>query len=405
MSRSFGSLFAASSLSNLGDGILMVSAPLIAATLTSSAFLVAAVTTAYFLPWLLLSLPVGAWLDLTDRRRAWMYALVSRVAVLGVGVVVAVTGNLSIGALIVIALLFGCGEVVGDSAISTLVPDVVDRESLVRANTLVQTGRQLSNYFLGAPLAGLLVAVSAGAALGAPALLAVLCLVIIGLGLRTPRRPRDTGQATAVPAVRRIREGLTFLLQHRTLRYVTPAGAVENVFGTGFLAVLVLWVVGPDSALGLPESAFGLLYTCMGVGALVGAALAGRVLARWTFVRLMTVLAAVSGVLYLVPVLLTDGVALYACFAVLGIAISLRGVLWTTLFQRATPRDLYGRVVTTNRMVIFGSMPLGALGAGILAEATSVTVVLIAFPIASTLAQVLLLLRARELDAESTDRS
>src|SRR4029453_4287882 len=70
----FWQLWSASSLSNLADGLVKVALPLVAVTLTDSPGLVAGVTLAVTLPWLLFALPAGALADRVDRRIAMVTA-------------------------------------------------------------------------------------------------------------------------------------------------------------------------------------------------------------------------------------------------------------------------------------------------------------------------------------------
>src|SRR5215218_9753815 len=76
----FWQLWSAATLSNLADGLVKIALPLVAATLTDSPALVAGVTLAVTLPWLLFALPAGALADRVDRRAAMLTANVIRAA-------------------------------------------------------------------------------------------------------------------------------------------------------------------------------------------------------------------------------------------------------------------------------------------------------------------------------------
>ncbi len=90
----FGRLWIASAVSNLGDGVTLVAAPLLAAALTRDPLAIAGLTVAQRLPWLLFSLLTGALADLVDRRRAvraanalWTLALAVLAGTVALGVV------------------------------------------------------------------------------------------------------------------------------------------------------------------------------------------------------------------------------------------------------------------------------------------------------------------------------
>ncbi|HJR91491.1 MAG TPA: MFS transporter, partial [Acidimicrobiia bacterium] len=78
----FWTLWSSSSLSNLADGLFKVGLPLVALTVTRSPALIAGVTTALTLPWLLCALPAGALVDRLDRRQVMLLANGARTVVL-----------------------------------------------------------------------------------------------------------------------------------------------------------------------------------------------------------------------------------------------------------------------------------------------------------------------------------
>ena len=67
--KSYWRLFTSSTVSNLGDGMVVAAGPLLALQLTNDSRLIAAVTFAAMLPWLVLSLPAGVYLDRHDRQK------------------------------------------------------------------------------------------------------------------------------------------------------------------------------------------------------------------------------------------------------------------------------------------------------------------------------------------------
>ena len=68
LGRPFWTLWWASAASNLADGVFKIVAPLIAITLTRDPVLIAGLTVAASLPWLIFALPAGALVDRLDRR-------------------------------------------------------------------------------------------------------------------------------------------------------------------------------------------------------------------------------------------------------------------------------------------------------------------------------------------------
>jgi MFS family permease len=152
----FWRLWSASGLSNLADGLVKIALPLVAVTLTDSPGLVAGVTLAVTLPWLLFALPAGALADRVDRRLAMVTANVVRAAAVAVLAVTLVLGLESspaaIWALYAVALLLGTAETVYDTCAQSILPQVVSRDRLPRANGRLIAAELTANEFVGPPL-------------------------------------------------------------------------------------------------------------------------------------------------------------------------------------------------------------------------------------------------------------
>ena len=127
-------LWTSAALSNLADGVVKVALPLVAIDFTRSPVLIAGLTFAFTLPWLVFALPAGALVDRMDRRSVMLGANVVRAALLAV-LVAAVALHLgSIWALYVIAVGVGVAETLYDTASQSILPQIVHRDQLSKAN-------------------------------------------------------------------------------------------------------------------------------------------------------------------------------------------------------------------------------------------------------------------------------
>src|SRR5215211_2963250 len=134
LGRNFSRTLAASGFANLADGVFQVALPLLAVQLTRSPVLIAGVAVAARLPWL--AAPVaGAFADRLDRRQSMVRVNLVRTVLLG-GLALAVAADLaSLPMLYAVALLLGVGETLFDTSAQSLLPAVVDRDDLTRANS------------------------------------------------------------------------------------------------------------------------------------------------------------------------------------------------------------------------------------------------------------------------------
>ena len=363
-------LLTASAVSNLADGIVLTALPLLAITLTREPFLIGALTSLAFLPWLLFAIPSGALVDRMDRRRAMSSANLVRAAAVG-GLVLAIAiDQVSLPLLYVVTFVLGIAETVYDSASRAMLPQVVRRDQLDRANGPLASAEIVTQAFLAAPIgsflfAWLVIAPFAGGAI-AYLLAALLILSIVG-NLRPARDP----EAEAGPVTIRadIVEGLRWLRGHALLRGMAVIVGMIGATETMASSLLVLYVV---DTLGVPESAFGAFLVSAGVGGLLGSLAASRVGAALGRVTAMVMASAFTAAATL-GMGLTDNVWVGAVlFGVVALSISLFNVLIISLRQALIPERLFGRVQGAYRTLVWGLMPIGALIGGLVAGLTAV---------------------------------
>lgn len=395
LGRPFGVQLASTGLANLGDGILGTLAPLLALSLTSSPMLISALTAATWLPWLLFGLVAGVIVDRVDRRRAQVAALLARAALLGSAAWLTLVGLLSIPLLIALLMLYGLTEVVADLGATAMVPDLVPPDRLPAANGRVIGVQQVANTFLGAPLVGVLIVLGAGLGFGVSAGLAALAGLLLLVGLKGDFRRASSGPTRPWAQVR---EGLAFLVRHRVLRPLVITGSVLNLAASGYFAVFVLWVVGPESAVGLTETQYPLVMLGLAVGAVAGSLVAAAFDKRFGTVRTMIGAFIASVLLMVAPVVWPTPVSLVLSCTLVGVTNTVGNVLSQSLRQRLVPGDLLGRIGGAGRTLSYGLMPLGALLAGALAEQAGLPVTFYAAVALSLLACGYLALRLRAAD-------
>lgn len=367
LGASYWRLLSAASLSSLADGTLKVALPLLARSSTDAPLAIAGVGFATMLPWLLLSLPAGAIVDRADRRTVLLVANLARAAILTLAAVLAVTGVESIALIYLVAFGAGVAETFYATAASAIVPQLVDRTRLDRANALQQIADQATNQFAGPALGGVLAGVGVGLALGGPAAVWTLAAAML-IALSGTFRARGGEQAEVASLRSDIVIGLRFLARSVALRSVCACVAVTNFAGAAAAGVFVVYAAGPGSALGLSPVRFGLLMAVSAVGSVLGSLLI-RVATRALGLRTLLAINAVTQAAQIaVPVLTHDVVAVGAAYALGGLGVALWNVGTVTMRQRIVPLHLLGRVVSTHRLIAWGSLAVGALAGGLVAQ-------------------------------------
>lgn len=375
LGRSYWQLWGSSALSNLADGVFKVGLPLVAIRFTREPGLIAGLTFAITLPWLLFSLQAGAMADRLDRRRAMMGANLARAALL-VGLAV-LTGLdlISIWMFYVFAFGIGIAETVYDTSSQSIIPQIVSKDQLSRANGRLYAAELTANQFLGPPLGGFLIAAGVVVGLATPAalwLVAVGALWLVNGSYRVTRGGPSTIRAD-------IAEGLRYLWGHGLLRTLGIVVGVFNLSSNAVFPLFVIFAVGPGSQMGLSEPAYGALLTTIAVGSLVGSFAAEAIERRLGRARSLLLTAVGSSILVGAPAVTADPVLLGVAFFVGGLTIMIWNVITVSLRQRIAPDHLLGRVNSGYRLLAWGTMPLGAALGGLLGQVVGVRPVFAVF--------------------------
>lgn len=365
--RDFLLLWGGQSVSDVGTAISIVVLPLIAVvSLHAGGVQVGALSAAEWLPWLLIGLPAGVWVDRSRRRLLMLWCDAVRALLLASVPVVAAFGELRMAQLYAVAFGTGLATVVFQVAYQALPPAIVERADLPEANAKLLGSGSVAQ-FIGPGLGGLLVqAVRAPYALLADAasyLVSAFSLIMI----RT-REPKPA--PTEHESVRAsIAAGARFVRHDPLLRVMTIAPAVGNFFFAGYEAIVVLFLV---RSVHLAASSVGLLLGLVSLGSVAGALIARPVTRRIGTARAMWLSSVLSSPFGLLVPFTGRGAAL--TFFVVGNVVILMGILvynvTVAAFRQAyCPPEVLGRVVATMRFLLFGTIPLGALAAGLLASA------------------------------------
>jgi MFS family permease len=283
----FATLWAASTTSALGSRLATVAAPLLVASRTSDPLVVSAAFGVARLPWLLFSLPGGVLVDRVDRRRLMVVVDWVRVAAMAALATAVLAGHAGIALLYAVLFVVDTGEVVLRPASQAMVPAVVPRDRLERANGWLVGGTTLMQGMLAGPLGGFLFAVAAPipffANAGTYAASAVLLALVPGTyrAAADARPPADGGGGGARRRSVRaeVAEGFRWLAGQRLLRTMATLIGLLNLTLTAATAVLVLLA---GERLHLGSVGYGLLFTCMAAGGLLGSVVGDRLVAQVT---------------------------------------------------------------------------------------------------------------------------
>lgn len=359
--RNYRLLFAAAAMTNLGDGLIVLALPWLAALMTQDPLAIGAVAAAGRLPWMLFALPAGVLTDQMDRRK-----LMARADLMRAGVVLAILALAladplpgAVWVLAGLAFLLGAAEVLRDNAAQTILPSIVGAEDLEAANGQMWSTEQLTGQFIGPPLAGVLIAAGVGLPFGLDVAMLVLAAGLVWLISLPPQVPMQQGFWQALT------DGIAFMRDDRALLRLALVLGAANFLAMMTLTVQVLFA---QEVLGLSAAEYGLVLSVAAAGAIAGS-LAAPLMMRWLGTQACLLVSIVIwGLGYAVIGLSNDGVTVaLALFAVMAAAM-LWNVITVSWRQRRIPTALLGRVNSIYRFFGWGTMPLGAMvGGGLVA--------------------------------------
>jgi len=353
----YGTFLAGATMARTADEMFSVGVVLLILGRTGSATLAGATVAALTLPSVVSGPLLGAWLDVTGRRRSAM--IVDQLLAASMLIALVLVAGHGPGLLLpLIALVGGFTWPLSFGGFTSLIPVLVPDELLTEANAVEATSLNMA-AIVGPALAGIAVALGDPAnALYLEAALTVLALAFI---VRIPdiegggERPDETSTLAVA------RAGLRKLVSVPQLRGVTVAGMID-LAGIGLLTVA--FPLFAFESLGAEKNAAGFLWAAFAVGSTVGALALVRLQSRWPAERIVLGGLAVFGTLMLLWPLAGTLAAGMALVALAGVADGPALAATFAVRQLYTPRSLHGQVFTTGASLKIGSFAVGSALAG-----------------------------------------
>jgi MFS family permease len=365
----FLKLWSAETISQFGTQVSLLAIPFVAVVvLDATTFQVAALGVVDFLPFMIFTLPAGVWVDRMRRRPILIVGDFGR-AVLLLSIPIAyVLDVLTLGQLYVVGFLVGICTVFFDVAYQSYLPSLVERAQIIEGNSKLEISRSAAQI-AGPGFAGLLIQ-----AITAPYAILVDAVSFLGSGLFffRIRRHEEPPVAASVNGEKtslwtELKEGLRFVLGNPNLRAQAGCTATSNFFSNVSFAIIIVFLV---RELGLSAGVIGLTLSLGSVGSLIAAFTATRISGRfgigpttiavglfWGPATLLVAVAPVGN--EAIPFLVVSQL-------LLGFAIVVYNIVQVSYRQAICPPRLQGRMNSTMRFIVWGTIPLGGLVGGVL---------------------------------------
>jgi MFS family permease len=355
-------------VSNVGDWVYRFAIPTLILRITDSALATAFAYVLEFIPYVIVGLVAGVVADRWNRRRILVICDTGSTGITLIIAGLATLHHLPVTLLYACALLLACVRPLYFPAFQGLLVDTIPERNRARANAWTQTVN--STLDMIGPIAGTAIVAAVGVPVAALInALSFACSAMLIYQITYIHRPAVShGPALTAGArggVRRdFTDGMRLLWQNKTIRYGTGLMAAANLAGAVIEANLIFLVVKAEN---LPKIVFGVIFGAQGLGAVVGAMLAVRLVGRYPAGRLLVSGMGWSAAAMVLPALVPHWWMMIVGCGAEGIATSVMVVSWFTERQRIVAPGAIGRVVSVSRTIAYVTIPVGALLGGWLA--------------------------------------
>ena len=368
LGHDFSRIWSASLITNLVDGVLRLAAPLLAVSLTEDPILIGALTALGLLPWLFFAIPIGAIVDRVDRRKALVLGNSLRAAI-ALFIAFAVSqGFINIWLLLISVFFFGICEVLVDTTSQAVLPQILDKSNYERGNSRLQISEVIVSQFAGAPLSGLLYAVS----IALPFFFSTTGFILAGLLILlfpfereiNARKEGEVGQAK-LGLKGDIKFALNYLFQDKQIFSIVVITTLLGFFYSLSNAIAPLFIL---KELKVSPALFGVFFAIQGVGALAGSIAAPMVSKYLGRGKALAINVFFASLLVIFIGLSPNAYFFVAVSVLIGFTISVWNILLMSLYQSLIPPELYGRIHGARRTIVWGLMPIGAIIGGVIAR-------------------------------------
>jgi MFS family permease len=366
-SRAFRQYYAGQTLSYLGDGLRMISIPLLAYHITHSALSTGGAFICEIAPFSLFSLIGGSFADRLDRKKLMIAADALRFLVMAAFAVTfafhVLTLPMIYGGLILIssaAAFFMGGQ-------SSSLPFMLGRDRSTEAIAMLIAAENVTSLVMPASGAAIYVAVGPEPALILNALTYLASQISLAM---IPTLGPD--KSSGLPSLREVGQDIVLGFRHlwsdAAMRIQAIAGFCFNFFGFGSYAILIPFL---KHGFGASDQVVGIFLGLSALGAVIGSGFAARFSRKWPFGKALTTAYVLDAFLFL-PIVLFNNVWLCAAAWMASNTVANFEIAQIIGFRmRVSPPEAVGRVMGAVRLVVLAGMAPGVILLGYVSDHSS----------------------------------
>ena len=374
--KAIANLWAGQTISQIGDSMYEIGLLWMVLELTGSKTLTGIIAMSSYLPTMLFGLFAGAFVDHFDRRRVMLFADICRALLAGFIPVIYFTFSLNSLILGLFTFAIAGLNTLFNPARDAIIPELVPKERLFQANSIMQTTWQLS-LFAGPALAGIILTVFGNIHLFTVD--ALTFLVSFAFIYAIPRIKKEYGKnyqkiSNGVNlAFKNTKEGLRYVLKKQPLLILLFFTAVDNLFIMG--PAIVGLPIFVKEVLGAPAKVYALAQMSMAAGMLTGTYLLNKYGKNFRQNRILLVGIVLDGLTYFPMYYVNSDVMLWIVLFCHGLVIPMIIIPRPTIIHLIAPKDYHGRIFSMISIAVVGLTAISVALTGIIAEVVSIRLI------------------------------
>ncbi|MDO4814228.1 MAG: MFS transporter [Gemella sp.] len=360
MNKNYKLLWSAFFVSDVGDWLQRIALPILVLNKTGSVFHAASLYGVSFLPWLLFSLLGGIFADRYNKIKVLVtgYALATVFSlVLGFSFLQD-TPNLVY--VYILTFLLSSVEPISHPSFNSLIPKIVNKENLAKANSNLQLVDNTLNL-LAPLLSGILLLWINPVLLLFANTLTFLVAAILLIFIKV----KDTDKNFEQNILKSLLEGLAYVKESKIILSGSLLFLGTNLGIHMFQGIFVYYIT---KTLNYSTLEYGIILSLGGLGAILGSLCAPRILGKYKSGNIIVVSTIIAGVATIILMLNSNLAFIGLSMLVMNFCGNINVISYFTLRQKVVPKEILGRVVSVTRMISYATIPLGAYLGGFLVD-------------------------------------
>lgn len=358
--KKFVSLFTGQTISNIGEQLYLIAVPWLVFELTQSTLTMGTVSAVIAFPQIIFGLLIGVLIDRFNKRKLMIYSTFLQIILMTLFPTLYLMDILSIYHIYIICFLYSIGSLVFLSTYRSTVPQLVNKNNLVKVNSLIQSSLTIVRI-IGPIFAGIIISKYGAQNALYVNMISFLILYCLLLFIRLPEESQYAQKQNKKSLIKEIEEGFKFIFHHKRMFYMNILTLFVNIGMSIGLSMMVFYLRGDNL---LSAEHVGYVYSISGGMAFLFTLIAPKLIVNSNYLKGILISCSISGLALTLISLPFEWVTMGLLLGFITGGGTLASIYINTFLQSETPDHLIGRIFTTSQMLARVSTPISVFIGG-----------------------------------------